>query len=147
MVRNKVVYTELMNHNIMLDNIEKGSGIPAYPSGIGKCLIASLSGDELDEMLYSYPLVKYTDHTITDVAEYRKHLRNVRTQGWAVNDEETIIGMRFVAAPVFDFRGSAIAGISVSGSLDDINDDNLEQIANTVMNTAAVISRRMGYLP
>ncbi len=146
-VQNKIVYTELMSKRLILDNIPEDAEVPAYPSAIGKCLLAALSGDELDERLYRYPLIKYTDKTITDPVAYKQHLRAVRINGWALNDGETVSGMRFIAAPVYDFTGAPIAGISISGSTYDLSDDRLPAMAEVVIATASAISRRMGYLP
>lgn len=147
LVHNKIIYTELMSDRITLDNIQDGMGLPAYPSAIGKCCLAALSGDELDERLYRYPLVRYTDKTITDPAVYKKHLRTVRENGWALNDGESLAGMRFLAAPVYNFSGATIAGISISGNLDELSDERLPAVTEAVKETAAAISRRMGYLP
>lgn len=147
LVQNKIIYTELMSEKFTLENAHDGMGIPVYPSAIGKCLLAALSGDELDELLYRYPLEKYTDKTITDPAEYKRHLKTVRTNGWAINDGESLKDIRFIAAPVYDFTGASIAGISMSGSIDEIPDERISSIAEAVMDVAAVISKRMGYLP
>ena len=147
LVQNKIIYTQFMSQQISLENVPDGMGLPAYPSGIGKCLLAAFSGDELDEMLYKHPLVKYTEKTITDPAEYKRHINEVRTRGWALNDEESLKGMRFIAAPVYDFTGAPIAGISISGNLEEIPDDRILPMAEVVMATAATISKRMGYLP
>ena len=146
-VQEKVIFIELMDRNVLHDHLSSDSGLPAYPSGIGKCLLAAMSGDELDEMMYQYPLRKYTDRTITDVNEYKQHLKMVRSQGWAINDEETVKGMRFVAAPIYDFTGSAIAGISIGGTLMELPDDKLHVLTEAVVETADAISKRMGYLP
>lgn len=147
LVQNKIVYTELMSKRLVVDNIPEDAGVPAYPSAIGKCLLAALSGDEMDERLYHYPLIKYTENTITDPALYKQHLREVRAKGWALNDGETVVGMRFIAAPVYDFTGAPIAGISISGSIHDLPDDRLQAMAEVVMAVASTISGRMGYLP
>lgn len=147
LVQEKLVYTELMDRKMLRDEFDESGGLPAYPSAIGKCLLAALSGDDLDEMLYQYPLKSFTDKTITDPTLYKQHLKHVRAEGWAINDEETILGMRFIAAPIYDFTGSPIAGISIGGNLVELSDARLEIIRDAIVETADAISRRMGYLP
>lgn len=146
-IEDKVIYIELMDRKNLRKNYEEGIGVPAYTSSIGKCLLASLAGSELDELLYRHPLVRYTPKTITDPAEYKKHLRQVRNNGWALDDEEYLTGRRCIGAPIFDFTGSAIACVSVSGDIFELSDERLPIIKTAVMNTADAISRRMGYVP
>lgn len=119
---------------------------PAFCSSIGKCLLACLSGDELDETLYKYKLKQYTPNTIIEVKEFKRHLKLVRKQGWAMDNEEYQIGHRCVGAPIFDYRGSSVAAISVSGSIENISDGRLEMITSHIKKAASDISKRMGYM-
>ena len=120
---------------------------PAYCSSIGKCLLASLSGDEMDEILYSCKFHKYTERTITNIYQLKEHLRLVRSQGWAMDNEEYIPGFRCVGAPIYDFRGDVQACLSVSGNTQQITDERLPELVEKIKDTAAVISRKMGYAP
>ncbi len=122
-----------------------GQRSPAYCSSIGKCLLACLSGDELEEALYGYRFEKHTCNTITDAAEFKRYLRVVRKQGWAIDNEEFELGHRCVGAPVYDYRGSAIAAVSASGSTHEMPDGALESIIKRVVETASLISRKLGY--
>lgn len=146
-VQDKVVYIEIVDNMRLWGESPGGIGVPVYPTAIGKCLLASLSGNELDEMLYRHPLAKYTSKTITDAAEYKRHLKQVRANGWALDDEEFLLGRRAVGAPVYDFTGMALASISIRGNVSEITDERLPVLRDAVMRTAAAISRRMGYLP
>lgn len=123
-----------------------GCHSPAYCSSIGKCLLACLSGDELDERLYLCNFQKFTQNTITDIREFKRHLRVVRYQGWAMDNEEYELGHRCVAAPVFDYRGAPVAALSASGSAAQLSDQKLEQAIREVKRAAAKLSRRMGYI-
>jgi len=119
---------------------------PAYCSSIGKCLLSCLSGNELDEALYSCAFEKFTMNTITHVGEFKKHLAGVRNQGWAMDNEEYKLGHRCVGAPIFDYRGDSIAAIGVSGSVNHLSDAKLDFVIKEVKIAAREISRRMGYL-
>lgn len=142
-----VIYLEKMdNYPDTRFYTQIGCRSPAYCSSIGKVLLACLSGEDLDEILYSCDFRKYTKNTISDVREFKRYLKVVRSQGWAMDNEEYELGHRCVAAPVFDYRGSPVAAISVSGSTAQLSDDRLEQIIREVKQTAAKLSLRMGYV-
>lgn len=119
---------------------------PAYCSSMGKCLLSCLSGDDLDEALYLCDFKQFTPNTITNIREFKRYLKIVRKQGWAMDNEEYQLGHRCVGAPIFDYRGSAVAAISASGSIMQLSDDKLETVIHEVKNAAKNISRRMGYV-
>ena len=145
-IEDKVIYIELMDRKNLRKSDEEGIGVPAYTSSIGKCLLAALSGRELDELLYKSPLKQYTPNTITDPGDYKRHLRKVRHDGWAIDDEEYLIGRRCVGAPIFDFKGEAVACVSVSGDIYELSDERIPLIRDAVIATAEAISKRMGYI-
>lgn len=119
---------------------------PAYCSSMGKCLLSCLSGDDLEEALYGCDFKRYTPNTITDIREFKRYLRIVRRQGWAMDNEEYQLGHRCVGAPVYDYRGTPVAAISASGSMTQLSDRNLEAVIQEVKNAAASLSRKMGYV-
>ncbi len=145
---NDVVYIEKMDlyPNTRLYT-QVGYRSPAYCSSMGKCLLACLSGEELDEYIHNCRFEKYTANTITDPREFRRMLRVIRQQGWAMDNEEYQVGHRCVGAPIFDYRGSAVAAISASGSSNILTEDRLSSVIQEVKGIAAAISRRMGYVP
>lgn len=118
---------------------------PAFCSSIGKCLMAGLSGEELDALLFGMDFHRYTKNTISGKTELKKELRKIRQQGWAMDDEEFKIGHRCIGAPVFDYRGASVAAISISGSASILTDDKIPEVVSRLKQAAAEISRRMGY--
>lgn len=145
--RHDVVYlekTDLMKNS--REYTQVGFRSPAYCSSIGKCLLACLSGDELDEVLYDLKFERHTQNTITDVAEFKRYLKLVRKQGWAMDNEEYEIGHRCIGAPVFDYHGNAVAAISASGSTSRLTDDRLESVIKEVVKAAEGLSRKLGYV-
>ena len=100
----EVVYVE------KLDNLPSvrlyaniGYRVPAYCSSLGKCLLSCLSREELKRTLKECTFIPYTTKTITDLSTLQLHLREVRKQGWAMDDEESEEGHRCIAAPIFDY--------------------------------------------
>ncbi len=124
-----------------------GFRVPAYCSSLGKCLLSGLSSNDLEAVMFNCIYEQFTDRTITNLNDLKKQLRQVRVQGWAIDDEEHDTGHRCVGAPIFDYRGDVVAAVSASGSVANINDDRLPQIVEKVRASAMQISQRMGYLP
>jgi len=127
------------------DFTQVGHRYPAHCSSMGKCLMACLSSEELEEVLFEYELKPYTENTITDKRDFIKHLHQVRKQGWAMDNEESEENHRCIAAPVYSYRGDAIAVVGVSGVNDELPDEKAEHIANQVVQAAQKVSINMGY--
>ncbi len=142
-----VIYLETLDiyPNTRLYN-QVGFRSPAYCSSMGKCLLSCLSGDELEDALYTCDFKRYTPNTITDIREFKRYLRVVRRQGWAMDNEEYQLGHSCVGAPVYDYRGTPVAAISASGSISQLTDSNLESVIEEVKQAAASLSRKMGYI-
>lgn len=113
---------------------------PAYCSSMGKCLLSCLSGEELEENFSGFKFVQFTPKTITNIHALKQHLKEVRKQGWAMDDEEYSPGHRCVGAPIYDYKGDAIAAISVSGQITQISDKKLPEIIKQVKDKALQIS-------
>ncbi|MFI3237431.1 MAG: IclR family transcriptional regulator [Lachnospiraceae bacterium] len=118
---------------------------PAHCSSIGKCLLSSFSSIELDDLMKNWTFTKYTKNTITKPEKFKKHLKEVRIKGWSMDHEEFMIGHCCVGAPIFDYRGDAIACVSVSGETQQFAEESLPMIIELVMATGLEISEAMGY--
>ena len=142
-----VVYLEKLDgHPNAQRYTQVGHRSPGFCSSIGKCLMAGMSRDELDEVLDLCDFRKYTPNTITSRRDYIRHLKEVRRQGWAMDDEEYEIGHRCVGAPIYDYRGLPVAAISASGSVNLLTDDKLETVIHKVKDLAGLLSRQIGYV-
>ncbi|MGE4483593.1 MAG: IclR family transcriptional regulator [Oscillospiraceae bacterium] len=122
-----------------------GYNAPAYCSAIGKSLLACLSGDELGELFYNFKMEQFTKYTITDLGELKKHLRDIRSQGWSRDEQEYQLGRRCIGVPIFDYRGEAVAALSVSGDLEQMSEEKLPMIIHEVKKVASQISVCLGY--
>lgn len=144
----EVVYIEKMQsvaRSQVYSNV--GYRTPAHCSSMGKCLLSCMSGHQLDTFLYACPFEQYTPNTYTSSPQFRKYLKQVRHQGWAIDDQEYLLGHRCVGAPIYDYRGEAIASISASGSTMEISENRIPFIVEQVKDAALQISKRMGYIP
>ena len=77
-----------------------GQRRPLYSTALGKTLAAFLRDEERETVLSSLNFQSFTPHTLTNLAQLREELEGVRRQGYAVDNEESVLGARCVAAPV-----------------------------------------------
>ncbi|MBF9044044.1 helix-turn-helix domain-containing protein [Rhodobacterales bacterium HKCCE4037] len=124
-----------------------GTLSPMHASGIGKALLAQMSDDRLSHLIATAPLDRFTDNTLVEPNTLRADLEATRARGYAIDDEEKTEGMRCIAAPIFDFSGVAVAGLSVSGPVSRVKPSETERLADAVMRAAASLSAAMGYAP
>jgi Transcriptional regulator len=121
-----------------------GRRVPAYCSALGKCLLSGLSDEEIEIRLSKMNYVGHTNYTITKKEELFRQIVEVRRNGWAIDDEEHELGVRCVAAPIFDYRGKVVAAVSLSASTNVFSRDRVDEFAKYVMDTAHEISLRLG---
>jgi IclR family transcriptional regulator, pca regulon regulatory protein len=99
---------------IMTVSVPVGTRFRAHASSKGRVLLAFLPPEDLDRFLSSAKLDPLTDHTETDPDRLRHLLVKVRSQGYALVDQEVEEGVRSVAVPLHDARGAVIAAMNVS---------------------------------
>jgi IclR family acetate operon transcriptional repressor len=122
-----------------------GGEMPLHCTGVGKILLAYQSEDSLIQIARTRGFPRFTPHTITSLANLRKELEQIREQGYALDQEETVEGLRCVAGAVFDHTGRVIAAFSVAGPATRVTPPRLPEIARLVCATSQQISFRLGY--
>jgi IclR family transcriptional regulator, pca regulon regulatory protein len=111
----EIVYVaRVPTRRIMAITITVGTRLPAYATSMGRVLLASLSPEELDERLSRTTIRPLTTRTVADEAELRARLDRVRSQGWAMVDQELEQGVRSAAVPIRDGSGAVIAALNMS---------------------------------
>ncbi|MFD8001555.1 IclR family transcriptional regulator domain-containing protein [Streptomyces mirabilis] len=105
----EIQYTgRVSTSRVMSVHITMGTRLPAYPTALGRVMLADLPEPPLTELL---PL---TPRTITDPARLRAVLDRVREEGYALVDEELEVGLRSVAVPVRERGGRVVAAVNVA---------------------------------
>jgi DNA-binding IclR family transcriptional regulator len=96
---------------------------PLHATSLGKAMLAFAGEDRIDEVLAA-GLDRRTPRTVVDPDELRAQLAATRASSVAYDDQESIVGLGCVAAPI---RGSgrAVAAVSVCGPIDEIDFDRL----------------------
>ena len=121
-----------------------GTASAMHSSGIGKALLSRMDDKRQRAVLAASKLEQFTPHTLTDPDAMIADLHVTKARGYAFDGEERNIGMRCIAAPVYNVFGEAVAGISVSGPTARITDDRIATLAEEVMDAATRLTRAIG---
>jgi len=142
----EIVYiARVPTKRIMTIALSLGSRLPAALTSMGRVLLADLPEDELRARLEAMTLTKRTEHTEVDPDRLMSVIGRVRSQGWALVDQELEDGVRSVAAPLRDRSGRAIAAINVSTHAGRVNLDELRgPILQALLETVTDINVRLG---
>jgi IclR family pca regulon transcriptional regulator len=99
---------------IMTVHISVGTRFPAYATSMGRVLLAGLDPEALADFLARTELEALTELTLTDPAALTEVIEQVREQGWALVDQELEAGLRSIAVPLRDGRGTVLAAVNLS---------------------------------
>jgi PcaR/PcaU/PobR family beta-ketoadipate pathway transcriptional regulator len=144
----EVVYVArvLSDHLIAL-RLYVGSRLPAYASSLGRAQLAFLPHEEVEDILDRSEFAALTDHTIVDRRRLLAELKRIRSQGYAVNNQEIAKGLRGVAAPVLAGSRRPIAAINISIPHPLREPDEIEHVlAPKVVETGQSIGALAGQL-
>jgi IclR family KDG regulon transcriptional repressor len=122
-----------------------GRRVPVHCSAVGKALLSGKNEIEIRQMLDNKELNAFTPNTIIDLEKLLQEIKEVKFKGWAEDDEEHELGIRCIAAPIYDYRKQVIAAVSTSGNKNIISREKTQEIVHYVTSAARDISRRMGY--
>ena len=143
-----IVYVaRVQTRRIISISLGIGSRLPAFCTSMGRVLLAHLPSEELEKLLKTADLRRFTERTICDPETLYKELSNVRKQGYALVDQELEIGLRSLALPVFASHSRAVAAINIGTQAARTSKNELLQHLLPVLRTAAKnISSCIGHL-
>ena len=121
-----------------------GERVPAHCSGLGKAILAHLHRDAVERILPQH-LEAQTAKTITDRQAFLAQLAEVRRQGFALDDEEFMEGVRCVAVPIMGPGGEAVAAVSISGPAFRVTDQVVLAGTALLHEATAAIGRQLGF--
>ncbi len=124
-----------------------GSRAPAYCTAVGRVLLSRLPVGQAMEFLGSASLPPRTPMTTVDPVRIIEILQLVMHQGYAIEVEESELGVMCIAVPIWEQGGDCIAAISLTGLKRELygekeTADNLD----AVKKAAASISKALGYV-
>ncbi|MEO8261385.1 MAG: IclR family transcriptional regulator [Pseudolysinimonas sp.] len=148
LLEDQVLYlVRLRNSDLVTANVQVGSTLPAVYTSMGKLLLAYLPADELDARIGD---VSFADgagpNAVKSRADLDRRLAEIRTTGYAIQDQELAQGLRSVSVPVFaDRSGRPVAAINIAvasqrHSVESLRGPLLQQLQAA----AADIGKRLG---
>jgi DNA-binding IclR family transcriptional regulator len=121
-----------------------GARLPMHCTALGKAILA-FSDPHERQVVLADPLARRTPNSITSVEALENELALIRSQGYAVDNEENELGIRCVGAPIFDYTTKPIGAISVSAPCDRMTRDRVTSVGPIVSSAAQEVSRRKGF--
>ncbi|GAI74234.1 unnamed protein product, partial [marine sediment metagenome] len=140
---------------LYIDAIKKSESLIAYAEigsefninlvAPGMVLAADLEEKELDNLLKRKKFTKKTKYTINDPDELKKKIKEVAKKGYAYDNQQFAIGIRCVAAPIYDYNGKVACALNITGHVSTMTDDRIDDLAKEVKTAAKKASKRLGY--
>lgn len=117
-----------------------GTRVQLHASSMGKALLAF--NESLQELLLEShdAFERFTPKSHPDAASLRVDLATVRRRGWSTDDEEQMVGVRCVGAPVRDATGRARAAIAVQAPSVRMPKKRFSALGPEIVKAAAEIS-------
>ena len=111
----EIVYVaRVPTRRIMSITLSVGTRLPAYPTSMGRVLLAALPDEELESRLARIEPEQLSARTVTDKPTLRDLLMRVRRQGYAATDQELEEGLRSLGVPIRNASGAVVAALNVS---------------------------------
>jgi DNA-binding IclR family transcriptional regulator len=124
-----------------------GTRSSPHTTSLGKAILAHLLETELSEIIPKLSLDPETPNSITSMERFLEELRTVRAQGYAIDNEESLLGARCVGAPIFGPAGKVVAAMSIEGPSERLSLDAIEAIGPVIRGEALECSRALGFNP
>ncbi len=139
-----VVLTQVESREIMRAITRVGGRAPMVTSGIGKAILATYSDDDVAAIIQRYGMRRLTPKSVVRAGELRDALERVRRDGYALDDQEFLTGLRCVASVVYNDQGEALAAISVSGLASRVPDERVLELGRLVRDVARELTLALG---
>jgi IclR family acetate operon transcriptional repressor len=139
-----IVLTRMDSREIMRSVTKVGGRVSMVASGVGKAVLAAYSNEDVSAIIRHHGMPRLTEKSIVRPSELFRELETIRRQGYAIDDEEACIGLRCVAAVVYNDCSEPLAAISVSGMTSRLTDDRLPALGQTVREVAAELTTALG---
>jgi DNA-binding IclR family transcriptional regulator len=119
-----------------------GTTMSLFAGAVGKVFLASMDEEQTRRIIASKGLPRFTDNSIVDGERYLKELTKVREQGYAVDDEEYIMGVRAAASPLVGL-GQLQSAVWTVGFKANLHNKKMQNLIKETHKAAKTISRRI----
>jgi DNA-binding IclR family transcriptional regulator len=116
-----------------------GGRAPLHLTSTGKLFLSIDDAKAVRSYATRTGLAGHNKNSITDLAKLEGELSLVRTRGYARDNEELELGVRCMAAGIFDDSHKLIAGLSISAPADRLQEEWLKDLIETAQQISAVL--------
>ena len=139
-----IVLTRMESREIMRSLTQVGGRVAMVTSGVGKAVLATYSDEDVGAVIRHHGMPRLTEKSIVRPSDLFKELEKIRKQGFALDDEEACMGLRCIAAVVYNDCAEPLAAISVSGMTSRLTDDRLPEVGQIVRDVAGELTLALG---
>jgi IclR family acetate operon transcriptional repressor len=139
-----IVLTRMESREIMRSLTKVGGRVAMVASGVGKAVLATYSDEDVNAIIRHHGMPRLTEKSIVRPSDLFRELERVRNQGYAVDDEEACMGLRCIAAVVYNDCSEPLAAISVSGMTSRVTDARLPALGKAVREVAHELTVALG---
>jgi DNA-binding IclR family transcriptional regulator len=119
-----------------------GTYFPINAGAYGKTLMAFYEPlEELEQIVKNTVLEKRTLYTITDKEQLMNEYKKIREQGYAISDEENLIGAMGIGVPVYNGKGKVTSCIAVAAVKATLNKEDIKDFVVLLKKGAQEISK------
>ena len=118
-----------------------GGRAPLHLTSVGKLFLAAEDTPRLRAYATRTGLAGHTRNSITQLPVLERELSKARQYGVARDNEELELGVRCMAAGIYDDQSRLVAGLSISAPADRLDEEWLPKLQDT----ARKISTALGY--
>lgn len=148
----ETIFLGIMNgdHITILDVVESqnemkitsppGTRLPLLAGATGKAFLSMLEESVAREIIRKMGLVRYTAKSVTEPKRFLREVEVARERGYAIDDEEYLLGVRAVAAPI-PIPSHPPVAIWAVGFTSSLTDEKMEMIISEVQKAAREINR------
>jgi IclR family KDG regulon transcriptional repressor len=130
------------SHHEMKITSPPGTRLPLLAGTMGKVFLSQLEKKKAKEIIQKKGLVRFTSKSIVDQKKFFKEVEETKRRGYAIDDEEYMLGVRAIAAPI-QTNSPPLSAIWVVGFTSSLNDQKMERIIPEIKKTAEQISQSM----
>ncbi len=140
-----IVYlAQIECHNPIRAFHRPGTRTRIHSSAMGKAILASWPDNEIKKLMEKVGMPGFTRKTLSDDRRFFADLEKTRERTWAFDDEEATIGMRCVAAAVYNEFGEVVAAVSISGPTARLTYDRIGELGPRIKRAAAEMTVAIG---
>ena len=119
---------------------DPGTTIPLFAGAVGKVFMAFKNDEIVKNLIEEQGLPHYTPRSITDPTTYISEIGRVRQQGYALDDEEYLTGVRAVAVALQNQQGPSMA-MWVVGMTGNLDHSKITRIVEVTKKAATILKK------